>query len=476
MMAYEPYGSWDLARPTIPPRSRLYALDPIGVGTSDVESLTGYIARLAAAHCLHPRALVHHEILPLLGRQHLLKPINSSLSTFWRKDTRGINGVSPYAQEWVQVVGQLTLRQDLHPLTMLSWGDVLSRQGLLRATRAWCPACYHDRRAAGYAPYDPLLWALRIVAVCPRHHRPLQDRCPHPDCGAAQSVLAPLSRPGYCARCLHWLGSSPPRRDDAADEQGERDLHVWRARMVGEILAAAPTLAEKPLQRRVMEALADVVETATEGNIAAFARSLRLDKCTVWQWMTGVHLPSLDLLVRVCAHQGISLLHVLTGRYRDLDATGAAGAMPLDALQRQPAVARVPRENNRLRQAMEAALMEDPPPSVREVAHRLGFRSSASLYDRFPDLCRTLADRGRACRRERHELWQDRLRNEVRQATLDLYHRGIYPASVRVPPLLSRPGHFRHPVAMAAWRETMQKLDLSQNKVRYKRLDMENTQ
>lgn len=41
-----------------------------------------------------------------------------------------------------------------------------------------------------------------------------------------------------------------------------------------------------------------------------------------------------------------------------------------------------------LRQALEAILAsnEEPPPSIREVALRLGYRSETSLYDRFPEL------------------------------------------------------------------------------------------
>ena len=44
------FDSWSLSSPPIPPRSRLYALEPIGVGTALVESLSGYVARLAEAH------------------------------------------------------------------------------------------------------------------------------------------------------------------------------------------------------------------------------------------------------------------------------------------------------------------------------------------------------------------------------------------------------------------------------------------
>lgn len=476
MIAYEPYEPWDLAHPPIPERSHLYALDPIGRGTADVESLTGYIARLATAHCLRTRSLVRYEILPLLGRRCLLKPVNGSLSAFWRKDTRGINGIGPYAHEWTQVVGQLTRRQDLHVLTMLPWGDVLARRGLLRPTRAWCPACYEERRAVGREPYDLLLWALRIVTVCAHHRQPLQDRCPHPGCRSTQSVLAPLSRPGYCARCLRWLGTPAAGRERVdtavAHDHSGLPVSLWRARLVGELLAAAPTLGERPARRHIAEALTAAIETAAGGNVTAFARSLRLDSCTVWQWANNVNLPSLDLLVRVCASQGVSLLHVLTGQPGEVD---AAGITPPDAAPRRPSLPRVARANDRLRRALEAALDEDPPPSVRAVARHLGFRAAASLYDRFPDLCRALAERGRAYRQERHALWQERLHDEVRQATFALYHQGIYPASVRVPPLLSHPGYFRHPVAMAAWRETMQELDVARSKVRRECLEMEKT-
>jgi hypothetical protein len=46
------YEMWDITSPDLPPCSRLYPLEPIGVGTPLVESLTGYIARLAEAHCV----------------------------------------------------------------------------------------------------------------------------------------------------------------------------------------------------------------------------------------------------------------------------------------------------------------------------------------------------------------------------------------------------------------------------------------
>lgn len=53
----ESYEEWDMNIPAIPPRSRLYRLEPVGIGTPYVESLTSYIARLAAEHCVTPKNL-----------------------------------------------------------------------------------------------------------------------------------------------------------------------------------------------------------------------------------------------------------------------------------------------------------------------------------------------------------------------------------------------------------------------------------
>ena len=48
----EAFESWDLTKPQVPKRSLLHPLEPIGIGTPFVESLTSYIARLAEVHAV----------------------------------------------------------------------------------------------------------------------------------------------------------------------------------------------------------------------------------------------------------------------------------------------------------------------------------------------------------------------------------------------------------------------------------------
>lgn len=68
-----------------------------------------------------------------------------------------------------------------------------------------------------------------------------------------------------------------------------------------------------------------------------------------------------------------------------------------------------------LRQALEAVLAsnEDPPPSVPEVAQRLGYRSERSLYRRLPELSRAIAERHRKYKFNRQKLMS---LEELRQA------------------------------------------------------------
>jgi hypothetical protein len=59
------YEPWDCdLTGTLPERSHLYHLRPIGVGTEGVESLTCYVARLAEAHNVGTGVLLTRELLP----------------------------------------------------------------------------------------------------------------------------------------------------------------------------------------------------------------------------------------------------------------------------------------------------------------------------------------------------------------------------------------------------------------------------
>jgi hypothetical protein len=111
---------------SIPPRSRLYHLPPIGVGTPRVESLTSYVSRLAQAHSVTTGTLVTRDISYTI--EHGKVPTHLCTDYMAAKRAgEGVNSLTPTAREWVDALTLLTRRRDLLPLTMLPWGRYFTR-------------------------------------------------------------------------------------------------------------------------------------------------------------------------------------------------------------------------------------------------------------------------------------------------------------------------------------------------------------
>ncbi len=69
---------------TIPKRSRLFCLEPIGVRTPLTESLSSYLTRLAQEHCVTPKKLIMGEIAPLImGDRYQPEMLSKNVSTLF---------------------------------------------------------------------------------------------------------------------------------------------------------------------------------------------------------------------------------------------------------------------------------------------------------------------------------------------------------------------------------------------------------
>jgi len=451
---------WEVTPPTIPPRSRFYHLEPIGLGTPEVESLTSYLTRLANAHCLLPRTLVRREILPRLAKPYLLRPHSNNITLFWSSRGRLLNGLESWAEEGVQALETLTARTGLRFLTMSTYANVLSAWGLLRSSRAWCAHCYEEWRQTGQCLYDPLLWAIGVVEICPRHGQPLTVECPHDGC-QAEPVLAPYAVPGYCSQCGGWLGhlnhgkpSAPVRR------QAALQWPLWVAQSVGAMLAAAPNLPHPPRRESIAEAVSACIHEFAVGQRGALARQLRLTPTpTLRSWHLGLQVPQLAALLELCSRFGLSPLRVLTEGAGAVAAPRAAPVIP-NALQTRR-TRRRQFDAEKARQELEAVLasQEQPPPSMTEVKRRLGHNHS-HLYRRFPELCQAISARWRAYRRTVSEAYKQRVCDQIRQTTLQLHAQGIEPLWKNVGAFLGKPGSIRSPRYHAAWLETLRQLGL----------------
>lgn len=455
-----PCETWDLALPAHPLHSRLYALEPLGLGTPHVESLTSYVTRLAEAHSVSLRTLTLQELLPLLRRPYLSRSFGNGLCSFWKEAARALNGTGALARDWVQVLERLTLRTDLRFLTLLPWATVLTQQRLLRSTRAWCPECFMEWQTAELPIYEPLLWNLSAVSLCLRHQRALLRQCPYPDCHAVLPLLASHIHPGYCSKCSRWLGvinkmNNEPFNISWTTEEWHRQ--IWVAETVGKLVAHNTNLTVTP-QRVNIPDLITAYREQVAGSMQDLAENLQLARRTLHAWQIGEQVPQMGSLMRLCYCCGASLYDLFTLQ----TGTPKFGDLKIRSLPDIPNSSRKrrhPFDAIRIRQILETTLAseEQPPPAMRTVAKHLSY-SPKELREHFPELCRAISMRYENYCKVRGEQKVERLKEDVRQAMLNIHSQGLYPSSHKVGSFLDEPAVMRTPVISSFWHEMLQEL------------------
>ena len=359
------FGAWETAPPVLVPCTYLYSLPPIGVGTAAVESFTGYITRLAAAHAVETGVLVNAELLTRVPctKGASIGGVPSKMPTAFFIDAFPLNGIGERARAWISVLERLTGVRGLNLLTLLPWSKTISCVHLLRPQRAWCPYCYGKPPGlADQQIYDRLLWTFQVVAACPVHGCPLESICP--SCTKEQYVFAPRMRPGYCSRCQAWLGRA------SQSSINDRSESVRIAEMVGELLAASPRLPSGFDLDRFRE------------NMRTF-RSCRqvhaiFERGNIRGWTKG-NAPRMDSLVLLSLHQNTSMLDLLT-----------------EPIVVEPRVISHPTHDHyrvdgpTVEAALQAACREDVPPPLAQIATQVGYLCAESLRFRFRDLCRVI--------------------------------------------------------------------------------------
>ena len=426
------YESWgDLtSKGTLPKRSYLYHLQPIALGSAYVESLTGYIARLAEAHSVATGALLALELRPRV-------PAGSGVASRKQKrlqnssfiyDAHILNGLGECPRQWVRVLEALTGRRSLHILTMLSWGQVISNCALLRRIRAWCPYCYDSWRNTNQPIYEPLLWSTCAVAVCPNHGRPLVRCCPH--CKRESPLLTSKARPGYCYRCRGWLGA--PVQSESAEYVGTAELDIANA--VGELLALGSSMQGAPSGVYFKENLMRCIRVLADGNQSAFSRTAGVSLDALTHWLNPNTTFRLRPFLGMCLELRITPGRILTEHIpagdcewdaaRDLFARHRSRTLSYPSapqvhqelcgkIQKKHSSSAAPHgsecytysTHEMARKALERATRGSPQRSLNSICKEIGYRNVSSLYHRFPEQCRILVANRRA--------WRDRRVQDV---------------------------------------------------------------
>ncbi len=515
------YPSWDTQKSPIPPRSRLYNLEPIGIGTPYVESLTSYVTRLAEQHCTTTRRLLLNEIAPLMSREtKFLNSNNSrdeSISKILRigRDRTTTNGTGLIASNLIYAMSTLTKRTDLHFLTLIPWVEVLSKRCLLRHKRAWCPFCYQEWRDTSKIIYEPLIWCINVVEICPRHNHMFVSVCPH--CLAQQLVFSGDSQPGHCNKCGKWLGSYQYKNGEV-DKMNTRDEIAWQlyiANELGDLIAATPTIKSTLDSNRISNNITTFINQIFQSNQSALSRAIVVNEATIGLWRKGKVIPQLDKLLLLTHCAKIKLLDFLTTdvlffdnyvhypnptqtekprkSYKrvsserkqvlniillevineypppSLEDVALRLNKSLNFLQHHfPELSQIIKVNyanykslirhQKIQPVLELALQEFPPPSFEEISRRLGYKNNSYLYRYFPELSRSISKRyqeyNNVIGKEKREL----VCQEIQNAAQLLHSQGQKPTQRRVTQRITKPGVMRNLWVRSYLREVQQSL------------------
>lgn len=435
-----------------PEHTRLYHLEPIGMGTPWVESLTSYVTRLAAAHSVPPRKLLVYELAPYLHRAAQAKTDvlrNGAISRLL-SFSGSLNGISSLTQQMVDGLSVLTGRNDLHCLTLLPLKEIFSQVKLLRRVRAWCPWCFANWQEAGSPIYEPLLWNLETLDICPLHG-PLSTHCPYPDCARTSVCLTAQSSVGFCARCQRWLGVPPSWHRKS--RCFVHDPEAWKqqqrmATMLGEVLACFP-LFPAPLARgKAMRLVTAHINESLDGDYEQAARHFGTAGTTLRCWLTGARIPQINLFLHVCLSLDVSLMALLDGSASVI--SFAQQPITVRDLSKRPRHVTRKFPKRRVERALQKAILkpQDPPISLYKLAKRLGC-SPERIVSYFPALSATLTAQYQAAMRHKREQTFLHQCEKVSQAMLFLHEHNIYPSRRRLKRLLTKPSIITNPLMIA---------------------------
>jgi hypothetical protein len=232
---------------------------------------------------------------------------------------------------------------------------------------------------------------------------------------------------------------------------------AWTFHALGELIASAPGMTEPPRREHLIRGLQRSLRRVSESR-RSWAHQQGLADGTALAWRKGLTIPSLWCLLLVSSRLGLSPLQLVCDQVSDVGRSVEDKAAHESRPDRPPHV-RTTINPDAVRRALEAILASDevPPPSLREVARRLG-QTYTNLRQHLPELSRTISARYRSYQELQGARSRARLREEVREAAIYLHQQGHYPSTNRIADLISRPSSSRSLTGQSARYEVLREL------------------
>lgn len=180
--------------------SWLLPLQPLGLGTEQIEALPSYCLRLASTHGITPAKLLYHY--------YQWKSLDRTDETSER--SKILRALSPivYVRPNSSTKAMIKLLSDatgqpykiLETMTFLALEYGINRPvNTFANTFRWCPLCFKEAHKLGLTPYYKLSWQLLNIEACNIHKSRLRYTCGK--CNAWQTGTKFTSSIGNCADC-----------------------------------------------------------------------------------------------------------------------------------------------------------------------------------------------------------------------------------------------------------------------------------
>ncbi|MBM6770539.1 helix-turn-helix domain-containing protein [Bacillus cereus] len=273
--------------PIFSKRSALYSVEPIGKGTSYVESVTSYICRLAYIHHLTISALLLKKIYPYTLLTETRKVVKVHEGSY-------INGVGKIAQRYVTALEELTQRNDLNQLTLLNWSKILNKSQINEYKR-WCPKCIEDWKISGQKVYEPLIWHFKEVKICDIHEYKLQENCPR--CERNIPYFSTYIRIGYCPYCQSDLGDMNYYEKTNYGNIAELEKQV--VEVYAQLIKSNFSLTAVPLRSTVNHFFKRLLVDNKQIKHMDLARHMNIKRNRIEDWIYGNCLPSIEFWAKM---------------------------------------------------------------------------------------------------------------------------------------------------------------------------------
>lgn len=434
-------------------RSILFNLEPFGMHTGLIESMTSYIIRLSEKHSVNVGDLVNQLIIPGLEKEYLYRSTIYGGNSFF-ESSKTINGYTSNSLEIEQVLSNLTTRNDLNHLSLIGLEDIFTIRGLLKNNLSWCPKCINDGITNNNEIYYPLLWFIKPVKICGKHKCLLQEKCPN--CQKINHVLRRKMLMGHCSHCFTMFNEAIKINDDICDA----DLKWFNftydnvlSLVEDKNLFAIKNMLNKQL---IINHLNVLNEKYFNNELGTFSNYVGIPKNTLRAWLKGENIPSLEGVLLICFKLNVPLSSLLT----EIQNTNNNLILPEIRMKNSVSPPRnfTPLDFNLIEQKLNEILLLDIPISMTNAAEMIG-RNKRVLYSNFPDLCKNISGRNRKYEESKRIERNLIIKKQIENIVNCLLKAGIRPTRVEIERELNKHSLLRNPELNAYWKELIDKLD-----------------